>query len=112
MRSHPSSRGATKSSSLLTQDLSSEDSSDLFGSEAFSTFPGVPQLLPALKWDWEHGEGPQGSVWAGGDPSNHSKLQILGMGKGLPVPEARITPPRGSALLLLLLFIPIPHSQT
>lgn len=40
VRSHPSSRGATKSSSLLTQDLSSEDSSDLFGSEAFSTFPG------------------------------------------------------------------------
>ncbi|NWS01226.1 VDR protein, partial [Motacilla alba] len=40
VRSHPSSRGATKSSSLLTQDLSSEDSSDLFSSEAFSTFPG------------------------------------------------------------------------
>ncbi|NWR06766.1 VDR protein, partial [Paradoxornis webbianus] len=39
VRSHPGSRGATKSSSLLTQDLSSEDSSDLFGSEAFSTFP-------------------------------------------------------------------------
>ncbi|XP_057898137.1 vitamin D3 receptor isoform X2 [Melospiza georgiana] len=41
VRSQPSSRGATKSSSLLTQDLSSEDSSDLFSSEAFSTFPGV-----------------------------------------------------------------------
>ncbi|NWS24614.1 VDR protein, partial [Polioptila caerulea] len=39
VRSHLGSRGATKSSSLLTQDLSSEDSSDLFGSEAFSTFP-------------------------------------------------------------------------
>ncbi|NWX58007.1 VDR protein, partial [Promerops cafer] len=39
VRSHPGSRGATKSSSLLTQDLSSEDSSDLFSSEAFSTFP-------------------------------------------------------------------------
>ncbi|NWW64526.1 VDR protein, partial [Ifrita kowaldi] len=44
VRSHPSSRGATKSSSLLTQDLSSEDSSDLFGSEAFSTFPGSVSL--------------------------------------------------------------------
>ncbi|XP_068068182.1 vitamin D3 receptor [Anomalospiza imberbis] len=39
VRSHPSSTGATKSSSLLTQDLSSEDSSDLFSSEAFGTFP-------------------------------------------------------------------------
>ncbi|KAL2293765.1 hypothetical protein Nmel_018826 [Mimus melanotis] len=36
VRSNPSSRGATKSSSLLTQDLSSEDSSDLF---SFGTFP-------------------------------------------------------------------------
>uniref|UniRef100_A0A8C3UUU6 Vitamin D receptor n=1 Tax=Catharus ustulatus TaxID=91951 RepID=A0A8C3UUU6_CATUS len=44
VRSNPSSRGATKSSSLLTQDLSSEDSSDLFG---FSTFPGV--ALPEPK---------------------------------------------------------------
>ncbi|NWW38562.1 VDR protein, partial [Panurus biarmicus] len=44
VRSHPGSRGATKSSSLLTQDLSSEDSSDLFGSEAFSTFPGSVSL--------------------------------------------------------------------
>ncbi|NWI38071.1 VDR protein, partial [Picathartes gymnocephalus] len=41
VRSSSGSRGATKSSSLLTQDLSSEDSSDLFGSEAFSTFPGA-----------------------------------------------------------------------
>ncbi|NWY65591.1 VDR protein, partial [Erithacus rubecula] len=36
VRNKPSSKGAPKSSSLLTQDLSSEDSSDLFG---FSTFP-------------------------------------------------------------------------
>ncbi|NXH99375.1 VDR protein, partial [Pachycephala philippinensis] len=42
VRSHPSTRGATKSSSLLTQDLSSDDSSDLFSTEAFSTFPGPP----------------------------------------------------------------------
>ncbi|XP_054505173.1 vitamin D3 receptor [Agelaius tricolor] len=50
VRSHPSSRGATKSSSLLTQDLSSEDSSDLFGSEAFSTFPDPtePPPFPSL----------------------------------------------------------------
>ncbi|NXO93534.1 VDR protein, partial [Certhia brachydactyla] len=50
VRSHPSSRGATKSSSLLTQDLSSEDSSDLFGSEAFSTFPdsAEPPPFPSL----------------------------------------------------------------
>ncbi|NXC03697.1 VDR protein, partial [Orthonyx spaldingii] len=47
VRSHPSSRGATKSSSLLTQDLSSEDSSDLFSSEAFSTFPD-PEEPPPL----------------------------------------------------------------
>ncbi|NWZ88171.1 VDR protein, partial [Poecile atricapillus] len=50
VRSHASSRGATKSSSLLTQDLSSEDSSDLFGSEAFSTFPDSvePPPFPSL----------------------------------------------------------------
>uniref|UniRef100_A0A8D2PQU0 Vitamin D receptor n=1 Tax=Zosterops lateralis melanops TaxID=1220523 RepID=A0A8D2PQU0_ZOSLA len=50
VRSHPSSRGASKSSSLLTQDLSSEDSSDLFGSEAFSTFPDSvePPPFPSL----------------------------------------------------------------
>ncbi|NWT99512.1 VDR protein, partial [Urocynchramus pylzowi] len=50
VRSHPSSRGATKSSSLLTQDLSSEDSSDLFSSEAFSTFPdsAEPPPFPGL----------------------------------------------------------------
>ncbi|NXQ10902.1 VDR protein, partial [Peucedramus taeniatus] len=48
VRSHSSSRGATKSSSLLTQDLSSEDSSDLFSSEPFSTFPGrLPRAAPA-----------------------------------------------------------------
>ncbi|NXB64026.1 VDR protein, partial [Struthidea cinerea] len=46
VRSHPSSRGATKSSSLLTQDLSSEDSSDLFSSEAFSTFPDSMEPPP------------------------------------------------------------------
>ncbi|NXM06520.1 VDR protein, partial [Tyrannus savana] len=39
VRSHPINRGATKSSSVLTQDLSEEDSTDLFGSDAFSTFP-------------------------------------------------------------------------
>ncbi|NXW70173.1 VDR protein, partial [Hirundo rustica] len=44
VRSHPSSRGATKTSSLLTQDLSSEDSSDLFGSESVS--PGADSVEP------------------------------------------------------------------
>uniref|UniRef100_U3JEY3 Uncharacterized protein n=1 Tax=Ficedula albicollis TaxID=59894 RepID=U3JEY3_FICAL len=43
VRSNPSSRGAPKSSSLLTQDLSSEDSSDLFG---FSTFPDSAEPAP------------------------------------------------------------------
>ncbi|NXA72615.1 VDR protein, partial [Thryothorus ludovicianus] len=46
VRSHLGSRGATKSSSLLTQDLSSEDSSDLFCSEAFSTFPDSAEPPP------------------------------------------------------------------
>uniref|UniRef100_A0A8C3EH47 Vitamin D receptor n=1 Tax=Corvus moneduloides TaxID=1196302 RepID=A0A8C3EH47_CORMO len=105
VRSQPSSRGAAKSSSLLTQDLSSEDSSDLFSSEAFSTFPGVPRLLPALKQDWERGEGPQGSVWAGGDASNHPKPQILGLARAQINPTTR-------ALFLLLLFIPIPRPES
>ncbi|NXF41772.1 VDR protein, partial [Nyctibius bracteatus] len=39
MRSNPSNRGAARSSSILTQDLSSEDSTDPFGSDAFGTFP-------------------------------------------------------------------------
>ncbi|XP_021404225.1 vitamin D3 receptor [Lonchura striata] len=58
VRSHPSSRGATKSSSLLTQDLSSEDSSDLFSSEAFSTFPepAEPPPLPGLALQEEQDE--------------------------------------------------------
>ncbi|KFP33625.1 Vitamin D3 receptor, partial [Colius striatus] len=50
VRSSPSSRGAARSSSLLTQDLSSEDSADLFGSDAFSTFPESvePQMFSNL----------------------------------------------------------------
>ncbi|NXN26458.1 VDR protein, partial [Nycticryphes semicollaris] len=39
VRSSASSREGARSSSVLTQDLSSEDSSDLFGSDTFSTFP-------------------------------------------------------------------------
>ncbi|XP_071437904.1 vitamin D3 receptor [Pithys albifrons albifrons] len=39
IRCHPNNKGATKSSSVVTQDLSEEDSTDLFGSDAFSTFP-------------------------------------------------------------------------
>ncbi|XP_059727861.1 vitamin D3 receptor isoform X2 [Haemorhous mexicanus] len=48
VRSHPSSSGATNPSSLLAQDLSSEDSSDLFSS--FSTFPepAEPPPFPSL----------------------------------------------------------------
>ncbi|XP_032938971.1 vitamin D3 receptor isoform X4 [Catharus ustulatus] len=55
VRSNPSSRGATKSSSLLTQDLSSEDSSDLFG---FSTFPdsAEPAPFPSLALPEEQDE--------------------------------------------------------
>ncbi|XP_058678156.1 vitamin D3 receptor [Ammospiza nelsoni] len=58
VRSQPSSRGATKSSSLLTQDLSSEDSSDLFSSEAFSTFPdpAEPPPFPSLALQEEQDE--------------------------------------------------------
>ncbi|RMB90347.1 hypothetical protein DUI87_33233 [Hirundo rustica rustica] len=58
VRSHPSSRGATKTSSLLTQDLSSEDSSDLFGSEVFSTFPDSvePPPFPGLALPEEQDE--------------------------------------------------------
>ncbi|NXQ39016.1 VDR protein, partial [Catharus fuscescens] len=55
VRNNPSSRGATKSSSLLTQDLSSEDSSDLFG---FSTFPdsAEPAQFPSLALPEEQDE--------------------------------------------------------
>ncbi|XP_010086112.1 PREDICTED: vitamin D3 receptor, partial [Pterocles gutturalis] len=50
VRSKPSNRGAARSSSILTQDLSSEDSTDLFGSDAFGTFPEPvePQVFPSL----------------------------------------------------------------
>ncbi|NWS80237.1 VDR protein, partial [Toxostoma redivivum] len=55
VRSNPSSRGATKSSSLLTQDLSSEDSSDLF---SFGTFPdsAEPAPFPSLALPEEQDE--------------------------------------------------------
>ncbi|NXB11334.1 VDR protein, partial [Cnemophilus loriae] len=58
VRSHPSGREATKSSSLLTQDLSSEDSSDFFSSEAFSTFPDSvePPPFPSLALPEEQDE--------------------------------------------------------
>ncbi|XP_075301790.1 vitamin D3 receptor isoform X2 [Opisthocomus hoazin] len=39
VRSNASGRAGARSSSILTQDLSSEDSTDLFGSDAFSAFP-------------------------------------------------------------------------
>ncbi|NXN10575.1 VDR protein, partial [Indicator maculatus] len=45
VRSSPSNKEATKSSSTLPQDLA-EDSSDLFGSDAFSTFPGATHPPP------------------------------------------------------------------
>ncbi|NXH60103.1 VDR protein, partial [Rhabdornis inornatus] len=55
VRSNPNSRGATKSSSLLTQDLSSEDSSDLF---SFGTFPDSmePAPFPSLPLPEEQDE--------------------------------------------------------
>ncbi|NWI94735.1 VDR protein, partial [Pitta sordida] len=50
VRNHSNNRGATKSSSILTQDLSEEDSTDLFGSDAFSAFPDSvePQMFSNL----------------------------------------------------------------
>ncbi|KFW76524.1 Vitamin D3 receptor [Manacus vitellinus] len=58
VRSHPNNRGATKSSSLLTQDLSEEDSTDLFGSDAFSTFPDSvePRMFSNLVLSEENDE--------------------------------------------------------
>ncbi|XP_063997564.1 LOW QUALITY PROTEIN: vitamin D3 receptor-like [Pogoniulus pusillus] len=49
MRSSPSSKAATKSSSILTQDLS-EDSNDFFSCDSFSTFPESeePQMFSSL----------------------------------------------------------------
>ncbi|KAM8990607.1 vitamin D3 receptor isoform 2-T2 [Ara ararauna] len=49
VRSAPDNKGAARASSILTQDLS-EDSTDLFGSDAFSAFPepGKPQMLSNL----------------------------------------------------------------
>lgn len=46
VRSRSSSRVAARSSSMLTQDFSSEDSTDAFGSDAFSTFPGTALTSP------------------------------------------------------------------
>ncbi|KFP51656.1 Vitamin D3 receptor [Cathartes aura] len=58
VRSNPSNRGAARSSSILTQDLSSEDSTDLFGSDAFSTFPESvePQMFSNLVLSEENDE--------------------------------------------------------
>ncbi|NWI05162.1 VDR protein, partial [Tichodroma muraria] len=51
VRSHPGSRGATKSSSLLTQDLSSEDSSDHFPPTDSAEPPPFPSLAPPEEQD-------------------------------------------------------------
>ncbi|KFW82830.1 Vitamin D3 receptor, partial [Phalacrocorax carbo] len=58
VRSNPSNRGAARSPSILTQDLSSEDSTDLFGSDAFSTFPESvePQMFSNLVLSEENDE--------------------------------------------------------
>ncbi|XP_054662952.1 vitamin D3 receptor isoform X5 [Grus americana] len=58
VRSNASGRGAARSSSILTQDLSSEDSTDLFGSEAFGTFPEAvePQMFSNLVLSEENDE--------------------------------------------------------
>ncbi|XP_030323989.1 vitamin D3 receptor [Calypte anna] len=50
VRSSSRSRGTGRASSILTQDLSSEDSSDLFGSDAFSTIsePVEPPIFSNL----------------------------------------------------------------
>lgn len=50
---------AARSSSMLTQDFSSEDSTDAFGSDAFSTFPGTALTspwglgVPVCYWGWK-----------------------------------------------------------
>ncbi|NWX75837.1 VDR protein, partial [Alca torda] len=53
-----SGKGAARSSSILTQDLSSEDSTDLFSSDAFSTFPESvePQMFSNLVLSEENDE--------------------------------------------------------
>ncbi|KAK1197528.1 VDR protein, partial [Pygoscelis papua] len=58
VRSNPSNRGAARSSSILTQELSSEDSTDLFGSDAFGTFPEPvePQMFSNLVLSEENDE--------------------------------------------------------
>ncbi|NXY79473.1 VDR protein, partial [Glareola pratincola] len=58
VRSSASSRGAARSSSILTQDLSSEDSTDLFGSDTFSTFPDSvePKMFSNLVLSEENDE--------------------------------------------------------
>ncbi|KFP80257.1 Vitamin D3 receptor [Acanthisitta chloris] len=58
VRSQPSNKEATKSSSILTQDLSSEDSTDLYGSETFSTFPDSvePPMFSSLVLSEENDE--------------------------------------------------------
>ncbi|KFO14101.1 Vitamin D3 receptor, partial [Balearica regulorum gibbericeps] len=58
VRTDASGRGAARSSSILTQDLSSEDSTDLFGSEAFSAFPESvePQMFSNLVLSEENDE--------------------------------------------------------
>ncbi|NWI69995.1 VDR protein, partial [Todus mexicanus] len=57
MRSNPSNRGATKASSILSQDLS-EDSTDFFSSNAFSAFPESvePQMFSNLVLSEENDE--------------------------------------------------------
>ncbi|NXT44574.1 VDR protein, partial [Pelecanoides urinatrix] len=58
VRSNSSNRAAARSSSILTQDLSLEDSTDLFGSDAFSTFPESvePQMFSNLVLSEENDE--------------------------------------------------------
>lgn len=41
VRNSPKTQVAARSASILTQDLSSEDSTDLFSSNGFGTFPGT-----------------------------------------------------------------------
>ncbi|POI24436.1 hypothetical protein CIB84_011815 [Bambusicola thoracicus] len=64
VRSKLSSRTATHSSSVVSQDFSSEDSNDVFGSDAFAAFPESmePQMFSNLDLSEESNESPSMNI--------------------------------------------------
>ncbi|XP_010725114.1 vitamin D3 receptor isoform X2 [Meleagris gallopavo] len=64
VRSKVSSRTATESSCVVSQDFSSEDSSDVFGSDAFGAFPEPmePQMFSNLDLSEDSDESPSMSI--------------------------------------------------